>query len=40
VGGNDHWGVALAVDQSGNRIVLASDRDFGLYIYRYTGPMP
>ena len=40
VGGNDHWGVALAEDQSGNRIVLASDRDFGLYIYRYTGPMP
>jgi hypothetical protein len=39
-GGNDHWGVALAEDQSGNRIVLASDRDFGLYIYRYTGPIP
>jgi hypothetical protein len=39
-GGNNHWGVALAKDQKGNRIVLASDRDFGLYIYRYTGPMP
>jgi hypothetical protein len=40
VGGNNHWGVALAEDRSGRRIVLASDRDFGLYIYRYTGPLP
>lgn len=40
VGGNNHWGVALAKDQNGDRIVLASDRDFGLYIYRYTGPLP
>jgi hypothetical protein len=40
VGGNNHWGVALAEDQDGDRIVLASDRDFGLYIYRYTGPVP
>jgi hypothetical protein len=40
VGGNNHWGVALAEDQNGDRIVLASDRDFGLYIYRYTGPLP
>jgi hypothetical protein len=40
VGGNNHWGVALAKDPSGDRIVLASDRDFGLYIYRYTGPLP
>jgi hypothetical protein len=39
-GGNDHWGVALAEDGAGKRIILASDRDFGLYIYRYTGPMP
>jgi hypothetical protein len=39
-GGNNHWGVALAKDQSDNRIVLASDRDFGLYIYRYTGATP
>jgi hypothetical protein len=39
-GGNNHWGVALAEDPNGDRIVLASDRDFGLYIYRYTGPMP
>jgi hypothetical protein len=38
--GNDLWGVALAKDQNGNRIVLASDRDFGLFIFRYTGPTP
>jgi hypothetical protein len=38
-GGNDFWGVALAKDQNGDRIILASDRDFGLYIFRYTGPM-
>jgi len=36
-GGNDFWGVALAEDPNGDRIVLASDRDFGLYIFRYTG---
>jgi hypothetical protein len=38
--GNNFWGVALAEDQVGNRIVLASDRDFGLFIFRYTGPLP
>jgi len=37
-GGNDFWGVALAKDENGDRIVLASDRDYGLYIFRYTGP--
>ena len=36
-GGNDFWGVALAEDPNGDRIVLASDRDYGLYIFRYTG---
>jgi hypothetical protein len=36
-GGNDFWGVALAEDQNGDRIVLGSDRDFGLYIFRFTG---
>jgi hypothetical protein len=35
-GGNDFWGVALAEDQNGDRIILASDRDFGLYIFRYS----
>ena len=38
--GSNFWGVALAEDQQGNRIVLASDRDFGLFIFRYTGPLP
>jgi hypothetical protein len=38
--GNDFMGVALAEDQTGNRIVLASDRDFGLFVFRYTGPTP
>jgi hypothetical protein len=38
--GNNFWGVALAEDESGDRIVLASDRDFGLFIFRYTGPLP
>jgi len=35
--GNNFWGVALAEDENGDRIVLASDRDFGLFIFRYTG---
>jgi hypothetical protein len=38
--GNNFWGVALAEDQIGDRIVLGSDRDFGLFIFRYTGPTP
>jgi hypothetical protein len=38
--GNNFWGVALAEDQNGGRIILASDRDFGLFIFRYTGPIP
>ena len=36
--GNNFWGVALAEDQNGDRIILASDRDYGLFIFRYTGP--
>jgi hypothetical protein len=32
--------VALAEDQNRWRIVLNSDRDFGLYIFRYTGAIP
>ncbi len=38
--GNNFWGVALAEDENGDRIVLASDRDFGLFIFRYTGSLP
>jgi hypothetical protein len=36
--GNDFWGVALAKDAAGRRIILASDMDYGLFIFRYTGP--
>ena len=36
VGGNNFWGVQ--VFKSGDQeLVAASDRDFGLYIFRYTG---
>ena len=35
--GSNFWGVALAEDQNGGRLVLGSDRDFGLFIFRYTG---
>ena len=38
--GNNLWGVALAKDQNGERLVLASDRDFGLFVFRYTGDVP
>jgi hypothetical protein len=38
--GNNFWGVALAEDRRGRRIVLGSDRDFGLFIFRYTGALP
>jgi len=38
--GNNFWGVALAEDENGGRIVLASDRDYGLFIFRYTGSLP
>jgi hypothetical protein len=33
--GNDHWGVELNVRRDGRLFVLASDRDYGLYIYRF-----
>jgi hypothetical protein len=36
-GGNNFWGVEFArID--GTDYVVASDRDFGLYLFRYTGP--
>jgi hypothetical protein len=46
-GGNNFWGVQIT-DQThgprgGRRVVLASDRDFGLYVFKYTGsvsPLP
>ena len=36
-GGNNFWGVQVW-HHAGQEYVLASDRDFGLYIFRYTGP--
>jgi hypothetical protein len=39
-GGNDFWGVQMTTTRVGQNLILASDRDFGLYIFRYTGPRP
>ncbi len=36
--GNNFWGVEQFTDKAGNRLIAASDRDYGLYIMRYTGP--
>ena len=35
--GNNFWGVEQFTS-GGQRLIAASDRDFGLYIFRYTGP--
>ncbi len=35
-GGNNFWGVEAWTDENGVEYILASDRDFGLYILRYT----
>lgn len=35
-GGNNFWGVEVH-EVDGEQVVLASDRDHGLYIFRYTG---
>ncbi len=37
IGGNDFWGVQVHVTPDCERLVLASDRDYGLYIFRYLG---
>ena len=36
-GGNNFWGVEVHKHKDGQHYVLASDRDFGLYIFQYTG---
>jgi hypothetical protein len=36
--GNNFWGVDVMTDKQGGRLILASDRDYGLYVLRYTGP--
>ena len=37
-GGNDFWGIEpIQLGNNGAPLVPASDRDFGLYLFRYTG---
>jgi hypothetical protein len=36
-GGNNFWGVQV-FSHNGKEYVAASDRDYGLYIFEYTGP--
>jgi hypothetical protein len=38
-GGNNFWGVEQFTAPNGERLIAGSDRDFGLFIARYTGPM-
>ncbi|MFI9815834.1 PA domain-containing protein [Saccharothrix variisporea] len=35
--GNNFWGVEVWKDETGEQYVLASDRDFGLYVFHYDG---
>jgi len=37
-GGNNFWGVH--VHKGDGKVILASDRDSGLWIFKYTGPDP
>ena len=37
-GGNDFWGVEQWTIAGGERLIAGSDRNFGLYVLRYTGP--
>jgi hypothetical protein len=36
--GSNFWGVEQFTDAAGNRLIAGSDRDFGLQIFKYTGP--
>jgi hypothetical protein len=36
-GGNNFWGVEVHKHPNGQKYILASDRDHGLYIFQYTG---
>jgi hypothetical protein len=36
-GGSNFWGIQVW-QKDGKEYVLASDRDYGLYIFEYTGP--
>jgi Ca2+-binding RTX toxin-like protein len=37
-GGSNFWGVEQFTGPDGERYIAGSDRDYGLYILRYTGP--
>ena len=37
-GGNNFWGVEQFTTPQGDRLIAGSDRDYGLYLFRYTGP--
>ena len=37
-GGNNFWGVEQFTTPQGDRLFAGSDRDYGLYLFRYTGP--
>ena len=39
-GGNDFWGVHPIPRGNARPLIATSDRDFGLYVSRYTGPEP
>ena len=36
--GSNFWGVEQFTTPDGQRLIAGSDRDFGLQIFRYTGP--
>jgi hypothetical protein len=36
-GGNNFWGVEVWKDETGEQYVLASDRDYGLYVFHFDG---
>ena len=37
-GGNNFWGVEVFTTKKGERLFAGSDRDSGLYLFKYTGP--
>ena len=37
-GGNNFWGVEVFTTPQGERLFAGSDRDSGLYLFKYTGP--
>ena len=37
-GGNNFWGVEQFTTPQGERLFVGSDRDYGLYVLKYTGP--